>query len=144
MTVQEVGRLGRNLLEGLIVLNDLFQRGIGVKVLEGVAAGEHTDAPSSWIWLSPWPRTAAATSSARPATAWKPPANAAGSAAADRSSTTTSAPPSSTGADAANPSAPSPPASRSPSASSTRPSPKPSPTSSGPSRTLPLTIPQAT
>lgn len=35
LTVQEVDRLGRNLLEGLIVLNDLFQRGFAVKVLEG-------------------------------------------------------------------------------------------------------------
>ena len=43
LTVQEVDRLGRNLLEGLIVLNDLFQRGISVKVLEGIAAGEHTE-----------------------------------------------------------------------------------------------------
>ncbi|MDR8412394.1 recombinase family protein [Nonomuraea sp. 3-1Str] len=43
LTVQEVDRLGRNLLEGLIVLNNLFQRGIGVKVLEGIAAGEHTE-----------------------------------------------------------------------------------------------------
>ncbi|WP_240778065.1 recombinase family protein [Nonomuraea basaltis] len=43
LTVQEVDRLGRNLLEGLIVLNDLFQRGVGVKVLEGIAAGEHTE-----------------------------------------------------------------------------------------------------
>ena len=43
LTVQEVDRLGRNLLEGLIVLNDLFQQGIGVKVLEGIAAGEHTE-----------------------------------------------------------------------------------------------------
>ncbi|WP_104131247.1 recombinase family protein [Cryobacterium sp. M91] len=34
LTIQEVDRLGRNLLEGLIVLNDLFQRGI--------AAGEHS------------------------------------------------------------------------------------------------------
>jgi DNA invertase Pin-like site-specific DNA recombinase len=42
LTVQEVDRLGRNLLEGLIVLNDLFQRGVGVRVLEGIAAGEHT------------------------------------------------------------------------------------------------------
>jgi len=40
LTVQEVDRLGRNLLEGLIVL---FQRGIAVKVLEGIAAGEHTE-----------------------------------------------------------------------------------------------------
>jgi DNA invertase Pin-like site-specific DNA recombinase len=43
LTVQEVDRLGRNLLEGLIVLNDLFQRGIAVKVLEGIAAGEHNE-----------------------------------------------------------------------------------------------------
>lgn len=43
LTVQEVDRLGRNLLEGLIVLNDLFQRGVDVKVLEGIAAGEHTE-----------------------------------------------------------------------------------------------------
>ncbi|MEV8636660.1 recombinase family protein [Streptosporangium sp. NPDC051023] len=43
LCVQEVDRLGRNLLEGLIVLNDLFQRGVGVKVLEGIAAGEHTE-----------------------------------------------------------------------------------------------------
>lgn len=42
LTVQEVDRLGRNLLEGLIVLTDLFEQGIGVKVLEGIAAGEHT------------------------------------------------------------------------------------------------------
>ena len=41
LTIQEVDRLGRNLLEGLIVLNDLFQRGIAVKVLDGIAAGEH-------------------------------------------------------------------------------------------------------
>ncbi|MFF0866250.1 recombinase family protein [Nonomuraea sp. NPDC003560] len=43
LTVQEVDRLGRNLLQGLIVLNDLFQRGVGVKVLEAIAAGEHTE-----------------------------------------------------------------------------------------------------
>jgi DNA invertase Pin-like site-specific DNA recombinase len=43
LTVQEADRLGRNLLEGLIVLNDLFQRGIAVKVLEGIAAREHTE-----------------------------------------------------------------------------------------------------
>ncbi|MFI9591320.1 hypothetical protein [Nonomuraea sp. NPDC052265] len=42
-TFQEVDRLGRNLLEGLIVLNDLFQRGIAVKVPTGIAAGEHTE-----------------------------------------------------------------------------------------------------
>lgn len=43
LAVQEVDRLGRNLLEGLVVLNDLFERGIGVKVLDGIAAGEHTE-----------------------------------------------------------------------------------------------------
>ncbi|MFE0178263.1 hypothetical protein ACFWZ2_38740 [Streptomyces sp. NPDC059002] len=41
--VQEADRLGRNLLEGPLVLNDLFQRGIAVKVLERIAASEHTD-----------------------------------------------------------------------------------------------------
>jgi hypothetical protein len=44
LTVQEVDRLGRNLLEGLIVLNDPFQRGVAVKVLEGIAAGVRADA----------------------------------------------------------------------------------------------------
>lgn len=43
LAVQEVDRLGRNLLEGLVVLNDLFERGIAVKVLEGIAAGDHTE-----------------------------------------------------------------------------------------------------
>ncbi|QCX81292.1 DNA-invertase hin [Streptomyces sp. YIM 121038] len=43
LCVQEVDRLGRNLLEGLIVLNDLFERGTAVKVLEGIAAGEHRE-----------------------------------------------------------------------------------------------------
>ena len=44
LTVQEVDRLGRNLLEGLIVLNDLFQRGIAVKVLDGVVHKTLTEA----------------------------------------------------------------------------------------------------
>ncbi|WP_245579885.1 recombinase family protein [Brevibacterium album] len=43
LAVQEVDRLGRSLLEGLIVLNDLFEQGYAVKVLEGIAAGEHTE-----------------------------------------------------------------------------------------------------
>lgn len=43
LCVQEVDRLGRNLLDGLIVLNDLFERGIAVKVLDGIAAGEHKE-----------------------------------------------------------------------------------------------------
>ena len=108
LTVQEVDRLGRNLLEGLIVLNDLFHRGVGVKVLEGIAAGEHTER-SFLTWPSRSPRTGAATSSGRPSAASMPPVGKARSAAAAPSSTTTSAPRSSTAADAANPSAPSPP-----------------------------------
>lgn len=43
LTVQEADRLGRNLLEGLIVLNDLFEQGIAVKILHGIAAGEHRE-----------------------------------------------------------------------------------------------------
>ena len=42
LTVQEVGRLGRNLLEGLLVLSELFERGVTVRILDGIAAGEHT------------------------------------------------------------------------------------------------------
>ena len=41
--MQEVDRLGRNLLEGLIVPTDLLSRGIAVKVLDGIAAAEHTE-----------------------------------------------------------------------------------------------------
>ncbi|MFI9105510.1 recombinase family protein [Streptomyces fildesensis] len=43
LTVREVDHLGRNLMEGLIVLNDLFQRGIAVAVLDGIATGEQTE-----------------------------------------------------------------------------------------------------
>ncbi|SEC28062.1 recombinase family protein [Arthrobacter woluwensis] len=43
LAVHEVNRLGRSLLEGLIVLTDLFERGIAVKVLDGIAQGEHTE-----------------------------------------------------------------------------------------------------
>lgn len=43
LAVHEVDRLGRSLLDGLLVLNDLFQRGISVKVIEGIASGEHTE-----------------------------------------------------------------------------------------------------
>jgi DNA invertase Pin-like site-specific DNA recombinase len=43
LCVQEIDRLGRNTLEGLYVLNDLFERGVAVKVLDGVAAGEHVE-----------------------------------------------------------------------------------------------------
>lgn len=43
LTVQEADRLGRNLLEGLIVLTDLFGQGVAVKILDGIAAGEHVE-----------------------------------------------------------------------------------------------------
>jgi len=43
LTVQEADRLGRNLLEGLIMLNELFEQGVAVKILDGIAAGEHTE-----------------------------------------------------------------------------------------------------
>ena len=43
LTVQEADRLGRNLLEGLIMLNELFEHGVAVKILEGIAAGEHAE-----------------------------------------------------------------------------------------------------
>ncbi|WEG08626.1 recombinase family protein [Microbacterium horticulturae] len=43
LAMQEMGGLGRNLLEGLIVLKSLFEQGTAVRVLEGIAAGEHTE-----------------------------------------------------------------------------------------------------
>lgn len=43
LTVQEVDRLGRDTLTGLVTLAELFERNIAVKVLEGVGAGEHTE-----------------------------------------------------------------------------------------------------
>jgi DNA invertase Pin-like site-specific DNA recombinase len=43
LAVQEVDRLGRDTLTGLMTLADLFKRDIAVKVLEGVGAGEHKE-----------------------------------------------------------------------------------------------------
>lgn len=43
LTVQEVDRLGRDTLTGLVTLADLFERNIAVKVLEGIGAGEHKE-----------------------------------------------------------------------------------------------------
>lgn len=43
LTVQEVDRLGRDTLTGLVTLAELFERNISVKVLEGVGAGEHKE-----------------------------------------------------------------------------------------------------
>jgi DNA invertase Pin-like site-specific DNA recombinase len=43
LTVQEVDRLGRDTLTGLLTLAELFERGIAVKVLEGIGAGEHSE-----------------------------------------------------------------------------------------------------
>src|SRR6185503_9922537 len=72
--------LSRNLLEALIVPSDLFQQGVGVKVLEGVAAGEHTE-PSFPTWRSPWPRTATACGCREPC---RPPGTAALGKSVDR------------------------------------------------------------
>ncbi|MCX5427929.1 recombinase family protein [Streptomyces sp. NBC_00257] len=43
LCVQEVDRLGRDTLTGLMTLAELFERKIAVKVLDGVGAGEHTE-----------------------------------------------------------------------------------------------------
>lgn len=43
LVVLDVKRLGRSLVNGLEVLGELFERGITVKVLEGLGAGEHTE-----------------------------------------------------------------------------------------------------
>lgn len=43
LVVQEVDRLGRNMVDGLVTLGTLFERGVRVRVLEGVAAGEHAE-----------------------------------------------------------------------------------------------------
>jgi hypothetical protein len=74
---------------------------------------------SSSTWRSPWPRTAAATSFAKPATASMAPEPAAASVAGPASSTPTNAASSSPATPTANPSAPSPAPPASPSAPST-------------------------
>ncbi|MFC4111866.1 recombinase family protein [Nonomuraea zeae] len=106
LTVQEVDRLGRKLLGGLIVLNDLFQRGVGVKVLKGIAADEHTG--RSFILAR-----ALALAEDRRRDIVRKSKNGLETARkhgkADLRSTTTNAPRSSTVAGAGNPSAPSPP-----------------------------------
>lgn len=43
LCVQEADRLGRNLLDGLLTLAALFERGVPVRILEGIAAGDHTE-----------------------------------------------------------------------------------------------------
>lgn len=43
LCVQEVDRLGRDTLTGLMTLAELFERNISVKVLTGVGAGEHNE-----------------------------------------------------------------------------------------------------
>jgi DNA invertase Pin-like site-specific DNA recombinase len=42
LTVEEVDRLGRNLLEGLIVLNDLFHVGVSLAVVHRIASEAET------------------------------------------------------------------------------------------------------
>jgi hypothetical protein len=84
-------RLGRNLLEGLIVLNDLFQQGVAVRSGTASPRANTPNAASSWIWRSHSPKTGAATSPARPATAWNRRHDADARADDPASSTTTSA-----------------------------------------------------
>lgn len=43
LCVQEVDRLGRDTLTGLMTLAELFKRNISVKVLDGVGAGDHKE-----------------------------------------------------------------------------------------------------
>lgn len=43
LAVQEVDRLGRDTLTGLMTLAELFNRNIAVKVIEGIGAGEHRE-----------------------------------------------------------------------------------------------------
>jgi DNA invertase Pin-like site-specific DNA recombinase len=43
LCVQEVDRLGRDTLTGLMTLAELFERNVSVKVLDGVGAGEHNE-----------------------------------------------------------------------------------------------------
>jgi hypothetical protein len=107
----------------VIVLSGLFERGIGVKVLEGIAAGEHTELSlilDLALALTEERRRDIVRKTKDGLEAARRRGRAV-SAAGAPSSTTTSAPPSSPAASAGNPSAPSPPASRSPSASCTRP-----------------------
>lgn len=43
LAAQEVYRLGRNLIEGLVVVPSSCGRGIAVNLLDGIAKGEHTE-----------------------------------------------------------------------------------------------------
>jgi Resolvase, N terminal domain len=55
LTVQGSRPLGRNLLVGLLVLNDLFCRGIAVKVLKGIAASPApTESTTSTVRAPVW------------------------------------------------------------------------------------------
>jgi DNA invertase Pin-like site-specific DNA recombinase len=42
LVVTRAKHLAQSMLEGLDVLNDLFEQGVAVKILEGMAAGDHT------------------------------------------------------------------------------------------------------
>lgn len=43
LVVKKAKHLAQNMIDGLDVLNDLFEQGVAVKVLEGIAAGDHTE-----------------------------------------------------------------------------------------------------
>jgi DNA invertase Pin-like site-specific DNA recombinase len=45
LTVQDADRLGRNLVEGLIMLNELFSQGIAVKSSKASRPGSTPSAP---------------------------------------------------------------------------------------------------
>lgn len=43
LVVTKANHLAQSMIDGFDVLNDLFERGIAVKVLEGIAAGDHNE-----------------------------------------------------------------------------------------------------
>lgn len=43
LVVMKASHLAQSMIDGLDVLNELFERGIAVKVLEGIAAGDHNE-----------------------------------------------------------------------------------------------------
>lgn len=43
LCIPELDRLGRNMLDGLTTLTALFDRGITVQILDGIARGEHSE-----------------------------------------------------------------------------------------------------
>jgi DNA invertase Pin-like site-specific DNA recombinase len=46
LVVTKVNHLAQSTIDGVVVLNDLFEQGLTVKVLEGIAAGDHVERSS--------------------------------------------------------------------------------------------------